>query len=72
MKMFGFTVNISESYQSSNYLKEFQHLVEIEKYSDMNIPRSNDSDLVAWENKQIEEIKKGVFDGKYTYVVIYG
>lgn len=70
--MFGFTVNISESYQSSNYLKEFQHLVEIEKYSDMNIPRSNDSDLIAWENKQIEEIKKGVFDGKYTYVVIYG
>lgn len=38
----------------------------------MNIQRSNDSDLVAWENKQIEEMKKGVFDGKYTYVIIYG
>lgn len=38
----------------------------------MNIQRSNDSDLIAWENKQIEEMKKGVFDGKYTYVIIYG
>lgn len=29
LNMFGFTVNISESYQSSNYLNEFKHLIEI-------------------------------------------
>lgn len=38
----------------------------------MNIERKNDSKLVAWENKQIEEIKKGKFDSKYTFVIIYG
>lgn len=27
MRMFGFTVNISESYQSNSYLNEFKHLV---------------------------------------------
>jgi hypothetical protein len=72
MNMFGFTVNISEAYQSYNYLDEFSHLLELHKYPLSGIPRKNDSKIVAWENKQIEEIKKGKFDSKYTFVIIYG
>jgi hypothetical protein len=72
MNMFGFTVNISEAYQSYNYIEEFSHLLELHNYPLRNIPRKNDSKIVAWENKQIEEIKKGTFDSKYTFVIIYG
>lgn len=53
MDMFGFTVNISEAYQSYNYLDEFSHLMELYKYPLGGVPRKNDSKIVAWENKQI-------------------
>ena len=51
--MFGFTVNISESFKSYNYLDEFSHLMELYKYPLGGVPRKNDSKIVAWENKQI-------------------
>ena len=57
MKVFGFSMNISQSYDTRSFMEEFKHLIEIDRYN-KNIKRKNDSSLVDWENGQLKLIKK--------------
>lgn len=54
--MFGFTMNISESYDARSFMDEVKHLIEIDRYK--NTKRKNDTSLVEWENSQLKLIKK--------------
>jgi hypothetical protein len=56
MRVFGFTMNTSESYDVRSFMEEVKHLVEVDKYK--NVKRKNDSGLVDWENNQLRLIKK--------------
>lgn len=46
MKIFGLTMNISESYDVRSLVGEVKHLVQIDKYK--KVKRKNDTKLVEW------------------------
>ena len=55
MKMFAFSMNISETYDVRNTMEEVKYLIELERYKMKK--RKNDTDMVQWENKQLELLK---------------
>lgn len=71
MKVFGFSMNISETYDVRHSLEEIKYLVELERYKMKT--RKNDSDLVKWENQQLKIMKKNQWTGqKFVVLVFYG
>lgn len=71
MRVFGFTMNTSESYDVRGFMEEVKHLVEVDRYR--NVKRKNDSSLVEWENSQLRLIKKNEWtEGKFVILVFYG
>ena len=71
MRVFGFTMNISESYDARSFMDEVKHLIEIDRYK--NTKRKNDSSLVDWENSQLKLIKRNEWTTEsYVILVFYG
>jgi hypothetical protein len=71
MKVFGFSMNISESYDARGFMDEVKHLIEIEKFK--NVKRKEDANLVEWENNQLKLIKRNEWtDEKFVILVFYG
>lgn len=71
LKTFGFSMNISETFDVRHLLGEVKHLIEIERYK--STTRKNDSKIVEWENSQIALMRKNEWTGsKFTILVFYG
>lgn len=71
MKVFGFSMNISESYDIRNSMEEVKYLIELERYRMKK--RKNDSELVRWEDEQIKLMRKGEWtNSKFVVLVFYG
>lgn len=56
IKIFGFSINISETFDIRNSMEEVKLLIEMEKYGMKK--RKNDSGMVGWENEQIKVIRR--------------
>lgn len=72
IKIFGFSINISETYDIHSTMDEVKLLIDMEKYGAKR-RRKNDTDMVNWENEQVNIIRRNQWIGsRFIVVVAYG
>ena len=71
LKVFGFSMNISQTYDVRGTMQEVKYLIELQRYKMRK--RKNDSSLVQWQDRQLQLMKYDDWIGhKFVVLVFYG